>query len=123
MKAKISKKQIKQFQKKAAVMSDSEFKQEAFSTLGVIAQIVKEAMEQGKISSGHFYDSVQKEIDILSKMIESPEYTVEQKVEFANRIAALTDKLQQKDLIKEVGIFMSIAALIGTVVWFVNRDK
>ena len=59
----------------------------------------------------HFYNGVNKEIDVLYKMIESNKYTSAEKKEFSKRIAKLVDKLHKKDIIKDVAILASIGAL------------
>ena len=113
---KITKKQLSLMKKKASQMTDADFKRQGSSMLESLTFIVKEATEQGKISSKFFYNAVNKEMDLLTKLIDSDEYTTEQKIHFAKRISSLVDKLQRKDIIKDTSILVSFLALAGAAV-------
>ena len=112
----LSKKSISALKQNAEKMTDVEFKKQGSSMLSALVKVVNEAMEQGKVASKHFFNGVNKEIDVLSKMIDSNEYTSEQKIEFSNRISKLVDKLQKKDILKDFAIFASIG-LLGVTIW------
>ena len=113
---KISKKQLNLMKQKASEMTDAEFKKQGSSMLQTLTLIVKEASEQGKISSKFFYNAVNKEMDLLTSLIKSNEYTTEEKIYFSKRISALVDKLQRKDIIKDASILASFLALAGAAV-------
>ena len=119
----LTKKSISNLKKNAETMSDKDFKKQATSMLGALVNNVQKAMEDGKVASNHFFNGVNKEIDILSKMIDSCEYTSAEKVEFSNRIAKLVDKLHKKDIIKDVTIFASIGALSLAIISFILPRK
>ncbi|MBE5738739.1 MAG: hypothetical protein E7354_03335 [Clostridiales bacterium] len=117
------KKSICNLQKNAENMSDKDFRKQGYSVLGELTNIVQKAMEEGEVASQHFFNGVNKEIDILSKMIDSPEYTPAQKVDFSKRFAKLVDKLQKKDIVKELAIFASLG-LLGVTIWqFITHRK
>lgn len=123
MEKSLTKKSISNLQKNAETMSNKEFKKQASSMLGALVNNVQKAMEDGKISSHHFYNAVNKEIDILNKMIDSDDYTSAEKIEFSNRIAKLVDKLHKKDIIKDVTIFASIGALSLAIIGLIIPRK
>ena len=110
------KKSICNLQKNAENMSDKDFRKQGYSVLGALTNIVQKAMEEGEVASQHFFNGVNKEIDILSKMIDSPEYTPEQKVDFSKRFAKLVDKLHKKAIVKDVAKFASFG-LLGVAIW------
>lgn len=112
----LSKKSINVLRQNAETMSDVDFRRQGSSMLSALVKVVNEAMNQGKLASKHFFNGVNKEIDVLSKMIDSPEYTAEQKVEFSKRIANLVDKLQKKEIIADISIIAAIGAL-GVAIW------
>ena len=112
----LSKKSITSLKQNAEKMTDVEFKKQGGSMLSALVKVVNESMEQGKVVSKHFFNGVNKEIDVLSKMIDSAEYTSQQKIEFSNRIAKLVDKLQKKDIVKDVAIFASLG-MLGVAIW------
>lgn len=119
----LTKKSIGNLQKNAENMSDKDFRKQGSSVLGALTNVVQKAMEDGKVASQHFFNGVNKEIDILSKMIDSTEYTPAQKVDFSNRVAKLVDKLHKKDIVKEVAIFASLG-LLGVTIWqFITHRK
>ena len=119
----LSKKAINSLKKNAETMTDIEFKKQGNFMISALINIVNEAMNQGKVASRHFFDGVNKEIDVLSKMIDSSEYTVKQKIDFSNRIAKLVDKLQKKDIIKDVAIIASIGLLGIAILQFLTHKK
>ena len=112
----LTKKSISNLQKNAESMSDKDFRKQGYSILGALTNVVQKAIENGKVASQHFFNGVNKEIDILSKMIESTEYTPTQKVSFSNRVAKLVDKLNKKDIVKDIAIFASLG-LLGVTIW------
>lgn len=112
----LSKKSINALRQNAETMSDVDFRRQGSSMLSALVKVVNEAMNQGKLASKHFFNGVNKEIDVLSKMIDSSEYTAEQKVEFSKRIAKLVDKLQKKEIIADISIIAAIGAL-GVAIW------
>lgn len=112
----LSKKSITSLKQNAEKMTDVEFKKQGGSMLSALVKVVNESMEQGKVASKHFFNGVNKEIDVLSKMIDSAEYTSQQKIEFSKRIAKLVDKLQKKDIVKDVAIFASLG-MLGVAIW------
>lgn len=107
----LSKKNILKLKENAETMPDKDFRKQGLSMLGALTNNVQKAMEDGKVASQHFFNGVNKEIDILSKMIDSEDYTPQQKIDFSNRIAKLVDKLHKKDIVKDIAIFASIGAL------------
>lgn len=119
----LTKKSINNLQKNAATMSDKDFKKQASSMMCALVNNVQSAMEEGKISSMHFYNGVNKETDVLYKMIESNEYTPAEKIEFSKRIAKLVDKLHKKDIIKDATILASIGALGLAIFSFIKFRK
>lgn len=123
MKKVLSKKSINYLQKNAEIMTDKEFKTQVHSIIEALAKSVQVAMEEGKLSSHHFYNSVNKEIDILSQMINSSDYTSMEKIQLSNRIEKLVDKLYKKDIIKDVTILSTIGALGLAIVGFIFHKK
>lgn len=123
MKKVLSKKSINYLQKNAEIMTDKEFKTQVHSIIEALAKSVQVAMEEGKLSSHHFYNSVNKEIDILSQMINSSDYTSMEKIQLSNRIEKLVDKLHKKDIIKDVTILSTIGALGLAIVGFIFHKK
>ena len=121
MKKLLTKKSISNLQKNAETMSNKDFKKQATSMLGALVNNVQKAMEDGKVASNHFFNGVNKEIDVLSKMIDSNEYTTAEKIEFSHRIAKLVDKLHKKDIMKDVAIFASIGALSLAIISLIPR--
>lgn len=119
----LTKKSISNLQKNAETMSNKDFKKQATSMLGALVNNVQKAMEDGKVASNHFFNGVNKEIDILSKMIDSNEYTTAEKIEFSHRIAKLVDKLHKKDIMKDVTIFASIGALSLAIISLIIPRK
>lgn len=103
-------------------MPDAEFKRQSETIISAIVNIVKETVDQGKTTSNHFVVAVNKEIDLLSKMIESQEFTSQQKVNFANRVTTLVNKLHKKSIIKDISILAAIGAL-GVIVWRIIADR
>lgn len=119
----LTKKSISNLQRNAETMSDKDFKKQASSMLGALVNNVQKAMDDGKVASKHFFNGVNKEMDILAKMIDSNEYTPAEKVEFSNRIAKLVDKLHKKDIIKDITIFASIGALSLAIISLIIPRK
>ena len=119
----LNKKNIANLQKNEENMSDKDFREQGSSILGVLTNVVKIAMEDGKVASQQFFNGVNREIDILSKMIESTEYTTAQKIDFSNRVAKLVDKLYKKEIVKDIAKFASIE-LLGVIIWqFITHRK
>jgi len=122
MKNTLSKKKLEDLKRNAAEMPDAEFKRQSETIISAIVNIVKETVDQGKTTSNHFVVAVNKEIDLLSKMIESQEFTSQQKVNFANRVTTLVNKLHKKSIIKDISILAAIGAL-GVIVWRIIADR
>ena len=68
----LTKKSIGNLQKNAENMSDKDFRKQGSSVLGALTNVVQKAMEDGKVASQHFFNGVNKEIDILSKYLFYP---------------------------------------------------
>lgn len=73
----MSKKSINSLKKSAETISDVDFRRQGSSMVAALVKVVNEAMNQGKVASKHFLNGVNKEIDVLSKMIDSPETKVD----------------------------------------------
>ena len=86
-------------------MADTNFKWYVLRAIGGKESKVKEYIDAAKI-----------EINVLKGMIESDEYTSEDKKLFAERIAKLVNSFRENKWVKDILLFGSICLFAGLVV-------
>ncbi len=115
MKNVLTKAFINNFMVDAENMNNKKFKTQGGAILDQALNVVQKAWEEGKISSENFFNGITREIDVLTEMMNSNEYSPSEKVECSKRISKLVDSLRHKNLIKEVTLIAAFGAAIATV--------
>ena len=112
----ISKSALKELQANAETMTDFEFRQQGNAMLQACGKIVEKAQKESKTATKEYIDAAKIEINVLKGMIESDEYTSEDKKLFAERIAKLVNSFRENKWVKDILLFGSICLFAGLVV-------
>ena len=112
----ISKSALKEIQANAETMTDVEFRQQGNAMLQACGKIVEKAQKESKTATKEYIDAAKIEINVLKGMIESDEYTSEDKKLFAERIAKLVNSFRENKWVKDILLFGSICLFAGLVV-------
>ena len=109
----LAKKAINVFVRKADTMETTDFRQNVVKIIDALLYVAKEAKEQGKIDSERYYNLAEKEINVLSKMIENEKFTEKEKKDFSKRIAKIVKSFREEKIINKSGWIVLGGAIAG----------